>query len=135
VIEAVTFDFWETLVSERNGGRAEEVGTMRTMQLRGWLEVLGAAGLERTEGQVAAAFDRNWERFHERWYANEPHGLAEATEEICLALDVDPSPEVRGRRAVAPGARDRGEPADAQGRRRAPRDRLRRGDDALAGAA
>jgi putative hydrolase of the HAD superfamily len=95
VIEAVTFDFWETLVSERNGGRAEEVGTMRAMQLRGWLEVLSAAGSDRTEGQVAAAFDRNWERFHERWYANEPHGLAEATEEICLALDVDPSPQVR----------------------------------------
>ena len=36
VIRAVTFDFWETLVSEGAGIDAEEDGTMRARQLRRW---------------------------------------------------------------------------------------------------
>ena len=44
VIRAVTFDYWETLVSEGAGIDAEEDGTMRARQLRRWSEILAAAG-------------------------------------------------------------------------------------------
>ena len=40
VIRAVTFDYWETLVSEGAGIDAEEDGTMRARQLRRWSEIL-----------------------------------------------------------------------------------------------
>jgi FMN phosphatase YigB (HAD superfamily) len=95
VIEAVTFDFWETLVSERNGGHAEDQGGMRDRHVRAWVRILGDAGTPVTEQQVVAAFDRNWEVFHERWYANEPHATEDATDVICGSLGFAPNGEVR----------------------------------------
>jgi len=119
VIRAVTFDFWETLVSEGAGIDAEEDGTMRRRQLRRWSEILAAAGTPAPSDAIDAAFDRNWEVFHESWRTNVQHGPAEATPLICDLLGVDPSPEVRaallrsfdevGREAplrLAPGVED-----------------------------
>jgi putative hydrolase of the HAD superfamily len=68
---------------------------MRDRHVRAWLEVLRHAGTPVDEARVVAAFDRNWEVFHERWYANEPHATADATELMCRFLDVDPTDEVR----------------------------------------
>ena len=95
MIRAVTFDFWETLVSEGAGIDAEEDGTMRARQLRRWSEILGAAGTPIGDEAIDAAFDRNWEVFHEGWRANVQHGPAEATPLICEILGVDPTPDVR----------------------------------------
>ena len=95
MIHAVTFDFWETLVSEGAGIDAEEDGTMRTRQLRRWSEILAAAGTPVPSEAIDAVFDRNWEVFHESWRTNVQHGPAEATPLICELLGVDPSPEVR----------------------------------------
>jgi putative hydrolase of the HAD superfamily len=119
VIEAVTFDFWETLVSEGTGLDAEEEGSMRARQLRCWSAILSEAGVPVDDGAVERAFARNWEVFHERWRANVQHGPLEATPLICDFLGVDPPPDVRaalvesfaevGREAplrLAPGAED-----------------------------
>jgi FMN phosphatase YigB (HAD superfamily) len=95
VIQAVTFDFWETLVSEGAGIDAEEDGTMRTRQLHRWSEILQAAGTPASLDAIDVAFDRNWEVFHEGWRTNVQHGPAEATPLICELLGVDPSPVVR----------------------------------------
>jgi putative hydrolase of the HAD superfamily len=95
VIEAVTFDFWETLVSERNGGHAEDLGTMRDRHVQAWVEILRDAGTPVSEARVVEAFDRNWQVFHERWYANEPHATADATDLMCRFLDIAPTREVR----------------------------------------
>ena len=89
VIRAVTFDYWETLVSEGAGIDAEEDGTMRARQLRRWSEILAAAGMPVSDAAIDAAFDRNWEVFHESWRTNVQHGPAEATPLICDLLGVD----------------------------------------------
>ena len=119
MIQAVTFDFWETLVSEGAGIDAEEDGTMRTRQLRRWSEILHAAGTPIAHDAIDAAFSRNWEVFHESWRTNVQHGPADATPLICELLGVDPPPDVRasllrsfdevGREAplrLAPGVED-----------------------------
>ena len=95
MIQAVTFDFWETLVSEGAGIDAEEDGTMRARQLRRWSEILHAAGTPGRDVAIEPAFGRNWEVFHECWRTNVQHGPAEATPLICDLLGVDPPPEVR----------------------------------------
>lgn len=119
MIRAVTFDFWETLVSEGAGIDAEEDGTMRARQLRRWSAILAAAGTPVSDDAIDAAFDRNWEVFHEGWRTNVQHGPAEATPLLCELLGLDPSLEVRaallasfdevGREAplrLAPGIRE-----------------------------
>lgn len=95
MIEVVTFDFWETLVSDGTGLDAEEEGSMRTRQLRRWSEILSEAGTPVDEESVDRAFARNWEVFHDRWRANVQHGPPEATPLICELLRVDPPPDVR----------------------------------------
>jgi len=95
VIRAVTFDFWETLVSERNGGRAEDLGGMRDRHVAAWTAILSGAGHPVSEERVVAAFDRNWELFHERWYANEPYATADSTDAMCGFLGIEPADEVR----------------------------------------
>jgi FMN phosphatase YigB (HAD superfamily) len=95
VIRAVTFDYWETLVSEGAGIDAEEDGTMRARQLRRWSEILAAAGMPVSDAAIDVAFGRNWEVFHESWRTNVQHGPAEATPRICELLAVDPSQDVR----------------------------------------
>jgi HAD superfamily hydrolase (TIGR01509 family) len=95
VIRAVTFDFWETLVSEGAGIDAEEDGTMRTRQVRRWSEILGVAGFPVGLDAIDTAFDRNWEVFHESWRTNVQHGPEDATPLVCELLGVDPLPEVR----------------------------------------
>lgn len=95
MIQAVTFDYWETLVSEGVGRDAEEDGFMRIHQVRRWSEILSEAGMPVDEESIERTFARNWETFHERWRANVQHGPAEATPFICELLGVDPSAEVR----------------------------------------
>jgi putative hydrolase of the HAD superfamily len=95
MIEAVTFDFWETLVSEGAGIDAEEDGTMRTRQCRRWSEILSGAGFPVDDAALEAAFDRNWEVFHRSWRSNVQHGASQATPMICGWLHVDPPPDVR----------------------------------------
>jgi putative hydrolase of the HAD superfamily len=83
VIRAVTFDFWDTLVSE-------ELGAMREMQLDAWAEVLTAAGIEVPTDVLAEAFRENWLVFEQRWVDNEgqwtPH---DATDFICDHLGME----------------------------------------------
>jgi FMN phosphatase YigB (HAD superfamily) len=95
VIDAVTFDFWETLVSEGPGIDAEEDGTMRARQRRRWSEILTAAGFRIDDKAIEAAFDTNWEVFHRSWRSNVQHGASEATPLICELLGVDPPAGVR----------------------------------------
>jgi putative hydrolase of the HAD superfamily len=69
---AVTFDYWQTLVSERRG-------EMRAMQIDRWVATLAQAGQSRTESDLTAAFAANWEVFEERWRTNSgPWGAADS---------------------------------------------------------
>lgn len=95
MIEAVTFDYWDTLVSEGTGLDAEERGWMRPRHVRRWSEILAEAGSPVDDESLERAFARNWEVFHDRWRANVQHGPPEATPFICELLGVDPPAGVR----------------------------------------
>jgi putative hydrolase of the HAD superfamily len=84
-IRAVTFDYWQTLVSERRGD-------MRAMQIDRWVATLTEAGQRRSAEAIAAAFAENWSVFEDRWRTNGgPYGAEESVGFVAghLALDLD----------------------------------------------
>jgi putative hydrolase of the HAD superfamily len=95
VIEAVTFDYWETLVSEGRGIDAEEDGSMRSRQLRRWSRILHDAGFPVDDVAIEQAFSYNWEVFHECWRSNVQHGPREGTPLMCEFLGIQPPADVR----------------------------------------
>jgi putative hydrolase of the HAD superfamily len=81
-IRAVTFDFWDTLVGEHQG-------QMRSMQIDGWLQILGTVDIEIPRGDLVSAFNENWTEFERRWSTNAgQHTAADATDLICLRLGI-----------------------------------------------
>jgi len=82
MIRAVTFDFWDTLVSE-------DMGAMRGLQIDAWLEVLDAGEIGVPREELAAAFNENWLLFEEHWHANDRQWTPEdSTSHICALLGV-----------------------------------------------
>jgi putative hydrolase of the HAD superfamily len=86
-LRAVTFDYWQTLVSERRG-------EMRELQIARWERVLKEAEQPRTAEQLEAAFAENWQIFERRWRENTgPYGYVDAvafvTERLGVRLDDD----------------------------------------------
>ena len=82
MIEAVTFDYWQTLVEEPRG-------TMRAMQLDCWQAVLAAAGHEVPRAALDEAFEGSWAVFEERWRENlGPYLPSDATDLICERLGI-----------------------------------------------
>jgi len=63
MIRAVTFDFWQTLMSERRGH-------MRELQIARWVDLLAKAGQPRGRAELEDAFAENWRVFEDRWHAN-----------------------------------------------------------------
>ena len=61
-VQAVTFDFWNTIVAE------SAIGASRGSRISG---ELSTHDVQATPEQVAAAFDSGWEWFVGRWKANE----------------------------------------------------------------
>jgi FMN phosphatase YigB (HAD superfamily) len=92
VIEAVTFDYWETLVSGDHP--PEEGGAMRASQLRLWSAILHAAGFPVDDASIEQAFTYNWEVFHECWRANVQHGPREGSPLMCDFLGIEPPLDV-----------------------------------------
>jgi putative hydrolase of the HAD superfamily len=88
-IEAVTFDFWETLIHEAPL-------TMREGQIQGWVDALHAEGLDVAREDVAAALTANWGVFDERWAANDgQHTPVDAVAFMCRHLGVEPDDALR----------------------------------------
>jgi len=82
VIEAVTFDFWETLLGERPAH-------IRGLHVDGWLRELAGAGSPRDRAAVEAAFEASWEVFERRWVENRgQYSCADATTFMCEHLEV-----------------------------------------------
>jgi FMN phosphatase YigB (HAD superfamily) len=89
MIEAVTFDFWETLIHEAPL-------TMRAGQIQGWVDALHAEGLDIEREDVAAALAANWEVFDERWAANDgQHTAVDAVAFMCGHLGIEADDELR----------------------------------------
>ena len=87
-VEAVTFDFWNTLVYE-------ERGHLRGRRLDAWAGILEEAGFACERERLDAVFDSSWTAYVERWKANRQFQAVDAAERILEELGFDVSPEVR----------------------------------------
>ena len=87
-IEAVTFDFWNTLVYELRG-------ELRGRRLEAWSGLLEEAGFALERVQLEAVFDGAWEKYLTSWEANEQFLAAQAAEHIIENLGFTVPPDVR----------------------------------------
>ena len=88
-IDAVTFDFWNTLVHE-------DRGHLRGRRRQAWAGILEEAGFALERERLDAVFDESWQRYVDRWTANEQYHAAEAAEDIGESLGFQVPPAVRG---------------------------------------
>lgn len=82
-IEAVTFDFWNTLMHEQF--------EMRDRRLGAWLGLLEGEGAAVEREALDAAYDRSWHRFQQAWHANLRYDAADAVRDLLEHLDLEPS--------------------------------------------
>ena len=87
-VEAVTFDYWNTLVYE-------ERGHLRGRRMEAWAGILEDVGFAVEREQIDAAFDASWQRYVESWTANEQYHAANAAEHALEALGFDVPGDVR----------------------------------------
>ncbi len=86
-VEAVTFDFWNTLVVD---GAA--IG--RTARLDAWLGILEDAGFATERALLDKAMARSWDRFQDSWARNEQYTHVEAAVDILEHLGYDVPPDI-----------------------------------------
>jgi len=87
-IEAVTFDYWNTLVRE-------ERGHLRGRRLEAWSGLLEEAGFAHQRKQLEAVYDSAWDAHMASWRANLQFRSAEAAEHCLEQLGFDVPPDVR----------------------------------------
>jgi putative hydrolase of the HAD superfamily len=82
MLEAVTFDFWQTILRE-------PLGELRGRQVEAFARILSDAGSPVSRDELRDAFRRNWDVFEERWAANTgPYTHVHATDFIADRLGV-----------------------------------------------
>ena len=87
-IEAVTFDFWNTLIYE-------DRGHLRGRRLEAWAGILEDVGFAIERERLDVAFDASWQRYVESWTANQQYQAVKAAEDILEDLGFDVPPDVR----------------------------------------
>lgn len=87
-VEAVTFDFWNTLMYE-------EAGDLRGRRQAAWIGILEDAGFAVERLLLDAAFETSWNAYVAAWKANRQYEVAEAATTILEGLGYDPPPGVR----------------------------------------
>jgi FMN phosphatase YigB (HAD superfamily) len=93
-IEAVTFDYWNTLMAERTS-------ELRSERIERWLSVLAEAGHPLERAELEAVFERSWKVFTQAWKANVQYTAADAVEAMVGEIGGDLGPEVREQLAGA----------------------------------
>jgi putative hydrolase of the HAD superfamily len=88
-IEAVTFDYWNTLVYEVRGD-------LRGRRLEAWSGLLEEAGFAHERVQLEAVYDAAWEAYQASWRTNQQFRSAEAAEQCVEQLGFEVPPDVRG---------------------------------------
>ena len=81
-LQAVTFDYWNTLVYE-------DRGHLRGRRLQAWAGILEEAGFPIERERLDAVFDASWEKYLEAWTANQQYRAVQAAEDIIEALGFD----------------------------------------------
>ena len=87
-IEAVTFDFWNTLVYELRG-------ELRSRRLESWAGLLEEGGFALERVELEAVYDGAWEAYLSSWQANEQFLAAQAAEHIIENLGFEVPADVR----------------------------------------
>jgi putative hydrolase of the HAD superfamily len=87
-VEAVTFDYWNTLVYE-------ERGHLRGRRIEAWTGIFEDVGFAVERERLDAAFDVSWTRYVESWTANEQYQAARAAEDVLEDLGFDVPADVR----------------------------------------
>ena len=87
-VEAVTFDFWNTLVYE-------ERGQLRGLRLGAWTAILEDAGIDVPAALLERAFDDSWTEYERAWLDNRQYVHQEAVADIVHTLAIEPPPAVR----------------------------------------
>ena len=81
-IEAVTFDFWNTLVWEAPGQLVEG-------RLRAWAGLLEEAGIPTEAGRLTTAHEAAFAEYQAAWKANRQYVVADATARMLAVLELD----------------------------------------------
>jgi putative hydrolase of the HAD superfamily len=87
-IEAVTFDFWNTLMFE-------EAGHLKGRRLAAWIGILEDAGFAVERQLLDTAFEASWSAYVSAWKANRQFHATEAATAILDGLGFDLPPPVR----------------------------------------
>jgi putative hydrolase of the HAD superfamily len=93
-VEAVTFDFWDTLVAEHGDG-------FRDRQMAYWFEALADAGEPVTMHRLQEGFRASWRRYEASWLENRQYRNADATGFILEALGLHAVDGLRGKLVAA----------------------------------
>jgi len=101
--DAVTFDYWNTLVWE-------ETWHLRGRRREAWAGLLEEAGFATERTLLDAVFQRSWERYVEHWTANQQYQAVHAAEELVEQLGFEVPANVR--RALVDAFTDVGHDAD-----------------------
>ena len=78
-LEAVTFDFWNTLIHEAPGQMAD-------LRKAAWIERLGGAGIAVAVHELDVAMEGSWRRYVDAWHANRQYLAAEAAHDLLADL-------------------------------------------------
>ena len=87
-IEAVTFDYWNTLAYELRGA-------LRSRRMEAWSGLLEEAGFGPERVQLEVVYDGAWDAYVTAWEANEQFQAAEAAEHIIENLGFEVPADVR----------------------------------------
>ena len=87
-IEAVTFDFWNTLVYE-------DRGHLRGRRLEAWAGILEDSGFACEREQLEMVYEASWERYVENWKGNQQYLAVQAAEDAMEQLGYDLPDDVR----------------------------------------
>ena len=87
-VDAVTFDYWNTLVWE-------EAGHLTGRRRAAWAGLLEEAGFAMERSLLDAVFQRSWDRYVEHWTANQQYQSVRAAEELVEHLGFEVPANVR----------------------------------------
>ncbi|HEX4904794.1 MAG TPA: HAD family hydrolase [Acidimicrobiales bacterium] len=88
--EAVTFDYWNTLVWE-------ERGHTRGLRMDAWAGLLEEAGFACERTLLDAVFEESWQRYVEHWTSNQQYQSVKAAEDLLERLGFNVPKQVRAR--------------------------------------
>ena len=87
-VEAVTFDYWNTLVYE-------DRGHLRDRRLEAWAGILEDGGFACERQQLELVFEASWDRYVNAWTRNEQYQAVQAAEDAIGDLGFELPPDVR----------------------------------------